>query len=229
MQKYLSDNFNDLKQLLELSIIYTVEELSQELSDIIIQHWLKPPLLLEIWRLSRELSLTALLDVSYYACLERFMELAVNDLNSISSSDFLQIVCSVNIESTLSHLTFIINERLKKESSCAQNKDAQLISQLNKLLKKLDSPERKPTVMPCFFAEAYTSENNQVFNSRSVYAFQNKTPAKFGELVEIWKKSCKATDIAGVGVIGRGNLFFSCIESKFNLNFVTFFYNINFL
>lgn len=216
MQKYLSDNFNDLKQLLELSIIYTVEELSQELSDIIIQHWLKPLLLLEIWRLSRELSLTALIDVSFYACLERFMELPVKDLNDISSNDFLQLVCNVNIESSLDHLTFVINERLKKESSCVQNEDTQFISQLDKLLNKLDSPERKPTVMHCFFAEALKSENDQVFNTRTVYAFQNKTPAKFGELVEVWKTSSKGTDIAGIGIIGRGNV------STFILNLIQF-------
>ncbi|XP_003425994.1 uncharacterized protein LOC100679168 [Nasonia vitripennis] len=202
LQKFLSDSFDCLKQLLELSIIYTVEELSLELSDIIIQHWLKPELLLDIWKLSRDLSLTALIDVSYSACLERFMEIPVDELLSICSKDFLQLVRNVNVRSSVDYLAYVINERLKRENG--ETDDSQIKLQLIKLTELLDSPERKPSLMHCFFAETIKSENDGDYNTRVVYAFQQKVPAKFGELIEVWRMDEPGKDLAGMGVIGRG-------------------------
>ncbi|XP_011498550.1 PREDICTED: uncharacterized protein LOC105362749 isoform X2 [Ceratosolen solmsi marchali] len=223
LQKFLSDSFDYLKQLLELSIIYTVEDLSLELSDIIIQHWLKPELLLDIWKLSRELSLSTLIDVTYSACLERFMEIPIDELLIISSIDFLQLVRNVNVKSSIDYLTYMINERLKKETSCVEG-DIQMKLQLIKLAETLHSPERKQSLMHCFFAETVKSENNEDYNTRVVYAYQQKVPAKFGELIEIWRMEEPGKDLAGMGVVGRGFSIYkiggeirlgSC---KFNMN-----------
>jgi hypothetical protein len=208
LQKFLSDSFDYLKQLLELSIIYTVEELSLELSDIIIQHWLKPELLLDIWKLSRELSLTALIDVTYSACLERFMEIPSDELLLLSNIDFLQLAYNVNVKASRNFLTYIINERLKKETSCVEDKDTQIKLQLIKITAALFNPERKQSLMHCFFAETVKSENDEDYNTRAVYAFQQKVPVKFGELIEIWRMEEPGKDLVGMGVVGRGNALY---------------------
>lgn len=176
------------------------------MSDIIIQHWLKPELLLEIWKLSRELSLTALIDVTYSACLERFMDIPVDELSSICSSDFLQLVRNVNVRTSVDYLAYVIKERLKKENSHIDADDAQMKLQLIKLMELLDSPERKPALMHCFFAETIKSENHGDYNTRVVYAFHRKVPAKFGELIEVWRMEEPGKDLAGMGVVGRGNI-----------------------
>lgn len=202
LQKFLSDSFDCLKQLLELSIIYSVEELSLELSDIIIQHWLKPELLLDIWRLARELSLSALIDVSYAACLDRLTELPLDELLGLPSTDFLQLVRNVNVQAPKAYLAYVLDERIKREAG--DGGDGQTKLQLLKLIELLDSPERKPTLMHCFFAETVKTENNGDYNTRVVYAFQQKVPAKFCELVEVWRMEEHGKDLAGMGVIGRG-------------------------
>ena len=168
---------------------------------------MKPELLVDIWKLSRELSLTALIDVTYSACLDRFVDLPVDELLSISSTDFLLLIRNVNIQSSIDYLSYIINERLKRENSC-ENNDTQFQLQLMKFLEMLDSPERKPATMHCFFAETIKSENSGDYNTRVVYGFQPKVPAKFGELIEVWRMEEPGKDLAGMGVIGRGTTLF---------------------
>lgn len=130
------------------------------------------------------------------------MEIPVDELLSICSKDFLQLVRNVNVRSSADYLAYVMNERLKKESG--ETDDSQMKLQLIKLIELLDSPERKPSLMHCFFAETIKSENDGDHNTRVVYAFQKKVPAKFGELIEVWRMEEPGKDLAGMGLAGRG-------------------------
>ncbi|XP_014203913.1 uncharacterized protein LOC106636133 [Copidosoma floridanum] len=224
LQKFLSDNFDCLKQLLELSIIYSVDELSLELSDLMVSHWLKPELLLDIWKLSKDLSLDLLRDATYAACLDRFMDLPEEELLSISGSDFLKLVCNVNVKSSTDYLSFIAKERLKNQDFSSENSDLQLKLGIYKLLELLDSPERKPSTMYCIFAEAMIENTEESTLKRQVYGVLKHVPVEFCELVEIWRMDESGKDLVGMSVIGQGFSIYkiggelrlgSC---KFNMN-----------
>ncbi|XP_031832374.1 uncharacterized protein LOC116426879 isoform X2 [Nomia melanderi] len=57
MTKFVKDNFEDLLNLLELSVLFIVDELISDIEDIIILFWLEPEKVIDIWLLAQELGL----------------------------------------------------------------------------------------------------------------------------------------------------------------------------
>ncbi|XP_058807698.1 uncharacterized protein LOC131673605 [Phymastichus coffea] len=199
LQKYLSDSYLLLKQFVELSIIYSVDELSVELSDIIVQHWLKPTHLLDIWRMSRELSLTALTNVTFAACLERFVEIPTDELLSLPLVDFLKLAANININCQQSYLLSVID---KRSQMVVDNREAQ--EKLARLQQLLRSLERQAKTMQCFFVETYKALNVRELHTKTIYAFHEGQSPRFSEVVEVWRVDDSGKDLAGVGLVGRG-------------------------
>ncbi|KOC59323.1 hypothetical protein WH47_11509 [Habropoda laboriosa] len=74
MIQFLKNNFVELLNLLQLSTLFVVGELTNEIVEIIVLHWLSPEKVIDIWVLSQKLGIKVLQDI----CLSTSKHLSVN-------------------------------------------------------------------------------------------------------------------------------------------------------
>lgn len=118
MIKFIKDNFTELLSLLQLSLLFMTEELTNDVTDIIISHWLLPEKIIDIWLLAQELSIKALQDICMSICLDRFEELPVHLLTELTEDNITRLIRSVNVRSSTEYLKFIREEwKLYHETS----------------------------------------------------------------------------------------------------------------
>ncbi|XP_033334156.2 uncharacterized protein LOC117224998 [Megalopta genalis] len=112
MTKFMGDNFTDLIYLLQLSVLFTVDELKNDIIDIIILFWLVPEKVVDIWLLTQELCIKELQDICLSVCLERFEELPPISLVDLPTDSFLNLLQNVNVTASVEYLKLIRKEWL---------------------------------------------------------------------------------------------------------------------
>lgn len=104
-------HFTGLLNLLQLSALFIVDELTNDIVNIIALQWLSPQKVINIWLLAKELNMKALQDICMSVCLDRFEEIPVDVLVKLAADDIVQLLNNVNIRvSSESYLENIRNK-----------------------------------------------------------------------------------------------------------------------
>ncbi|XP_076237312.1 uncharacterized protein LOC143181020 [Calliopsis andreniformis] len=110
LTEYLKDNFTELLNLLQLSVLFMVDKLTNDIIDIIVLSWLLPDKLIDMWLLAQELNLKVLQDICLSVCLDRFNELPVALLVELSKDNIIQLLQNTNVRSSIEYLRFVRQE-----------------------------------------------------------------------------------------------------------------------
>lgn len=90
------DNLERPLILLELSVLFAVDDLTKYITHIL-EEYLSPEDVLNIWLLAQELGLSVLQDLCLAFCLDRFTELPLCWINKLSRQNFLKLVGNINL------------------------------------------------------------------------------------------------------------------------------------
>ncbi|XP_068971667.1 uncharacterized protein [Bombus flavifrons] len=131
MIKFMQDkHFTGLLNLLQLSALFIVDELTNDIVNIIALQWLSPQKVIDIWLLAKELNIKALQDICMSVCLDRFEEIPEDALIKLAADDIVQLLNNVNIRvSSESYLHHIRSEWIKHH----KNSDIAHINQRRQL------------------------------------------------------------------------------------------------
>ncbi|XP_054000313.1 uncharacterized protein LOC128887879 isoform X1 [Hylaeus anthracinus] len=110
MSKFVKENFIELLNLLQLSVLFMVDELTNEAIDIITINWLLPDKVIDIWLLAQELNIKVLQDMCLATCLDRFEELPLPSLLELTKSNITLLLQNVNTRSSMEYLCFVRNQ-----------------------------------------------------------------------------------------------------------------------
>ncbi|XP_043252862.1 uncharacterized protein LOC122397643 [Colletes gigas] len=110
MTKFVNKNFTELLSLLQLSVLFVVDELTNDAIDIIVINWLLPEKLIDIWLLAQELNVKVLQDICLATCLDRFEELPLPSLVELSKKNITLLLQYVNVRASIEYLQFVRNE-----------------------------------------------------------------------------------------------------------------------
>lgn len=91
---------NDLGRLLtllELSVLFAVDNLIESITEILERYHLLPQDVLNIWLLAQELGVKTLQDLCLAICLDRFTELPRNLILKLSRQNFLKLIGNSNL------------------------------------------------------------------------------------------------------------------------------------
>lgn len=83
--------------LLELSVLFIMDELTDDIIEKIEQFYLLPDCLIQIWLFAQELGLALLENVCLAACLDRFAELPPESIYELSKDNFMKLMTNNNI------------------------------------------------------------------------------------------------------------------------------------
>ncbi|KAK9302663.1 hypothetical protein QLX08_005396 [Tetragonisca angustula] len=97
LTKFLQKNFKGLLTLLQLSVLFMVDELTSDIIEIIVSYWLDPQKVIDIWLLAQELSVKVLQDVCISLCLDRFEELPLSSLIKLNADNIVKLLNNVNL------------------------------------------------------------------------------------------------------------------------------------
>ncbi|XP_076281066.1 uncharacterized protein LOC143209381 isoform X2 [Lasioglossum baleicum] len=113
MTKFMQNNYVHLMNLLKLSVLFMVDELTSDITDIIVLFWLKPHIVIRIWEAAHKLSLTALQDVCLSVCLDRFEELPLYSLVKLSKPFIINLLHNINVRASIKFLRLVREEWLR--------------------------------------------------------------------------------------------------------------------
>ncbi|KYN34062.1 Kelch repeat and BTB domain-containing protein 12 [Trachymyrmex septentrionalis] len=102
--------FDRLLVLLELSILFAVDNLIEDVIDRLERYYMSPKYVINIWLISQDLNINVLRDLSLAVCLDRFDELPISSIYELSRENFLKLLGNINIRSTESYLFHVIHE-----------------------------------------------------------------------------------------------------------------------
>ncbi|KAI4498911.1 hypothetical protein M0802_006086 [Mischocyttarus mexicanus] len=123
MVKYKMGNIEDLLNLLELSVLFMVDDLVDDITNIIVLYWLKPDEIIDIWLLAKDLALQPLSDICFSVCLDCFMDLPISTLTTLPINDFKQLVQNNNFRSTKKYLYSVLHKWINNNKDSAINID----------------------------------------------------------------------------------------------------------
>lgn len=110
--KFMQDkHFTGLLNLLQLSALFIVDELTNDIVNIIALQWLSPQKVIDIWLLAKELNIKTLQDICMSVCLDRFEEIPEAELVKLAADDIVQLLNNVNIR--VSSESYLQNIRSK--------------------------------------------------------------------------------------------------------------------
>ncbi|XP_076640899.1 uncharacterized protein LOC143352364 isoform X2 [Halictus rubicundus] len=110
MTKFMKDNFEYLIDLLKLSVLFMVDELTNDIVDIIVLFWLKPEIVIRIWQVAQKLSLKLLQDICLSVCLDRFEELPLVSLAKLKKPLITSLLQNVNVRASSKFLQIVREE-----------------------------------------------------------------------------------------------------------------------
>ncbi|XP_029680519.1 uncharacterized protein LOC115246072 isoform X2 [Formica exsecta] len=90
-------NLGRLLILLELSVLFVVDDLIENITLRLEKYYLLPIDVIDIWLLAQELGLSILQDLCLAVCLDRFTELPLNLIYKLSRQNFLKLVGNINL------------------------------------------------------------------------------------------------------------------------------------
>ncbi|CAG5101055.1 Protein of unknown function [Cotesia congregata] len=111
--KNVADDYYGLLELLMTSIIFMSEQLTCQLSRIIITRWLDPDKSLDIWNFAQDHGLCTLKDVAFEVCLDRFSELPYLKLMMLPTDKFIELVTNSYINDNTYRRQSLILDFLK--------------------------------------------------------------------------------------------------------------------
>ncbi|XP_006618264.1 uncharacterized protein LOC102681085 isoform X1 [Apis dorsata] len=184
MTKFLQNNFIELLNLLQLSVLFIVDELINDIIEIIVLCWLLPEKVIDIWLLAQELNIKPLRDICLSVCLDRFKELPLSMLIELTTDNISQLIQNINVRSSKSYLYFVKNKWMKHHT----------ISDTIDIKEEREYKFIKGTVV----CERDDSNDNKIAN---LYIWDNNILCKSIQL-----KSIQYPEkwINGMQVIGRG-------------------------
>ncbi|XP_043282708.1 uncharacterized protein [Venturia canescens] len=104
LEYFLGDHYSELMDLLELSVVFMAERLTEQIIEMIICMRYSPDDMLEVWLLAENLGLKVLRDVALATCLDRFDELSSLLLVKLPAENFLKLLLNVNVRSSTENL-----------------------------------------------------------------------------------------------------------------------------
>ena len=107
MTKFVKDNFLELLNLLQLSVLFMVDELTNDAIDIVALRWLLPEKVIDVWLVAQELNEKPLQDICLSVCLDRFGELPLHSLVELSKDNITQLLQNANVRSSVDYLCFV--------------------------------------------------------------------------------------------------------------------------
>ncbi|EGI66717.1 Kelch domain-containing protein 6 [Acromyrmex echinatior] len=102
--------FDRLLVLLELSVLFAVDNLIEDVIDRLERYYMSPKYVINIWLISQDLNINVLRDLSLAVCLDRFDELPISSIYELSRENFLKLLGNINIRSTESYLFHVTHE-----------------------------------------------------------------------------------------------------------------------
>ncbi|KAG5337683.1 KBTBC protein, partial [Acromyrmex charruanus] len=102
--------FDRLLVLLELSVLFAVDNLIEDVIDRLERYYMSPKYVINIWLISQDLNINVLRDLSLAVCLDRFDELPNSSIYKLSRENFLKLLGNINIRSTESYLFHVTHE-----------------------------------------------------------------------------------------------------------------------
>lgn len=93
-----SADFEELLQLLQMSVLFVAETLTDDLTNLIACHHLTPDKSVQTWLLAKELGLSTVRDLAKATCIERLLELPAPSLTTLSDEDFAELVGNVHVK-----------------------------------------------------------------------------------------------------------------------------------
>lgn len=119
MTKFMQKKYTHLMKLLKLSVLFMVDELTNDIIDIIILFWLKPHIVIRIWVIAHKLGLTVLQDVCLSVCLDRFEELPLYSLVKLSRPFIMNLLQNLNVRASVKYLRLVREEWLRNHARAA--------------------------------------------------------------------------------------------------------------
>lgn len=110
MTQFVSNDFKELLNLLQLSVLYMVEELTDDIIHIIVLFWLMPEKIIDIWLLAEELNVKVLQDICLSECLDHFKELPLHLLVQLTKDKICQLLLNINVRSSTEYLQLVRQE-----------------------------------------------------------------------------------------------------------------------
>ncbi|KAK0097962.1 hypothetical protein PV326_012272 [Microctonus aethiopoides] len=208
LEKYTNKNDTDPLELLELSVVFMCEKLTNALTSIIILHWLYAEKIIEIWLMAEELGLEKLRDVALGACLDRFEELPLSSVAELSLENLMKLIGNINISSSPNWLKFIAKEGIRNYRSTA---DHDLSNHLYKsLLKIAELPsnscssaiKNRQNLVPCVVAQKIVNSTREKLPC--VYWWRKKNFSELVDLKDIVDLMDNGKEVFGRQIIGRG-------------------------
>lgn len=114
--KKISNNYDNLLELLDTSVLFISDKLSRQLTQIIIKNWLLPDKLFQLWKFAEERSLFTLKDVVFETYLDRFYDVPEEELKQLPLKNLKELVTNCNFTNRSKLLGFI-NSKLSSQSS----------------------------------------------------------------------------------------------------------------
>ncbi|XP_015433958.1 PREDICTED: uncharacterized protein LOC107189805 [Dufourea novaeangliae] len=117
MTKFVEDNFTELLNLIQLSVLFMVDELTNDIVDIIVLCWLMPDKVIDVWLLAQELNVKVLQDICLSVCLDRFDELPLPLLVELNKENITYLLQNVNTRASSEYLRFVRNEWIQHHTT----------------------------------------------------------------------------------------------------------------
>ncbi|XP_050450341.1 uncharacterized protein LOC126850913 [Cataglyphis hispanica] len=97
VQKICNKDYIECLLLLELSVLFAVDDLIENIILTLERYYLLPKDVIDIWLLAQELGLNVLQDLCLAVCLDRFTELPLHLIYKLSKQNFLKLVGNINL------------------------------------------------------------------------------------------------------------------------------------
>ncbi|KAK2588752.1 hypothetical protein KPH14_001636 [Odynerus spinipes] len=188
MIKYEKDNFADLLNLLQLSTLFMVDDLINDITDIIVLNWLHPEQIIDVWLLTQELGINVLRDICFAVCLDRFIHLPIRSLIKLPVNNLRQLLENVNVRSPEKYLHSVLSMWVE------HNVDRSVIDICNINRSKTE----KSTIL--HYMVGYKTENS---GSKKGYICL-WDGVRLSEVTELKDVKNSGKEIVGMQVTGRG-------------------------
>ncbi|XP_011880356.1 PREDICTED: uncharacterized protein LOC105568901 isoform X2 [Vollenhovia emeryi] len=96
---------DDLYLLLELSVLFLVDNLEKDITELLCQkHFMVPHHVLDTWLLTQELCVREVRDLAFAFCLQYFTKLPVHAILYLSRENFVKLIGNINIQASKYYL-----------------------------------------------------------------------------------------------------------------------------
>ncbi|CAD6201332.1 GSCOCG00000133001-RA-CDS [Cotesia congregata] len=191
--KNVADDYYGLLELLMTSIIFMSEQLTCQLSRIIITRWLDPDKSLDIWNFAQDHGLCTLKDVAFEVCLDRFSELPYLKLMMLPTDKFIELVTNSYINDNTYRRQSLILDFLKLNDDCI-NPDHKFVLQIADL-NTIPKPNSQ-----CFVTYKLNDTEKKQY---CVYCLNDRELVELVDFEPMFKYLDGGYEVVGRRIVGR--------------------------